>query len=101
MRSSPLQCRGWGAEIDPDYHRKQKELWDQVSRRSSLSALALAATAVRPISKEQKEKENSKKSSASPTKGLNADAAATAALKLRKEAVRHHLDRTTGSSEWQ
>lgn len=87
--TSLFQCRGWGAEIDPDYHRKQKELWDQVSRRSSLAALSLAATAVRPIgSKDQKDS----------TKGLSSTDAA-AALKLRKEAVRHHLDRTTGSSE--
>lgn len=60
-----------------------------MSRRSSLAALSLAATAVRPIgSKDQKDS----------TKGLSATDAA-AALKLRKEAVRHHLDRTTGSSE--
>lgn len=66
-----------------------------MSRRSSLSALSLAAaTAVRPItSKEQKEKENS-------TKGGGGGGLSSAdSLKLRKEAVRHHLDRTTGSSE--
>lgn len=60
-----------------------------------MSALSLAAaTAVRPItSKEQKEKENS-------TKGGGGGGLSSAdSLKLRKEAVRHHLDRTTGSSE--
>lgn len=84
-----------------------------MSRRSSLSALSLAAatTSVRPITKEEKEKQNSKKSS-SPSKGTAARRTATgdvdavdgvldaAALKMRKDAVRHHLDRTTGSSEW-
>lgn len=87
-----FQCRGWGAEIDPDYHRKQKDLWDQVSRRSSLSALSLAATAVRPITKEQKEKDNSKKSRKAGAGEV--DCVDAAAFKLR-----HHLDRTTGSSE--
>lgn len=68
-----FQCRGWGAEIDPDYHRKQKDLWDQVSRRSSLSALSLAAIAVRPATATKEQKE--------------------------KEKLRHHLERTTGSGE--
>lgn len=93
--------------MDPEMSKKQKELWEQVSRRSSLSALSLAST-VRPITKEEKEKENNKKSS--PTKAASARARvpgqayqidnrfpdAVIALKLRKDAVRHHLERTTG-----
>lgn len=39
-----FQCRGWGIEIDPELYKKQKDLWDQVSKRSSLSALSLAST---------------------------------------------------------
>lgn len=38
------QCRGWGIEIDPELYKKQRDLWDQVSKRSSLSALSLAST---------------------------------------------------------
>lgn len=107
-----LQSRGWGAEIDPDFHHKQKELWDQVSRRSSLSALSLASTALRSVTKNQKDKENSKKIY-SPTKGKNmiptgeVDCVQAISSKMRRTTadwttggVRHHLDRTTGSSEY-
>nr|CAD7438816.1 unnamed protein product [Timema bartmani] len=62
--------RGWGTELVPQHiaelYSKQMILWEQVSRRSSLSALSLASTTPRSISKEEKEKENNKKSS--PTK---------------------------------
>ncbi|XP_035898853.1 proteoglycan 4 isoform X8 [Anopheles stephensi] len=112
-KAGEYRNRGWGVEMNPDLFNKQVELWDQVSRRSSLSALSLASS-VRPITKEEKEKENNKKSS--PTKpfargarvpgsarpvelskaalpdGLNFSAAA----RSRKDAIRHHLERTTG-----
>uniref|UniRef100_A0A182NG27 Nuclear protein MDM1 n=1 Tax=Anopheles dirus TaxID=7168 RepID=A0A182NG27_9DIPT len=112
-KAGEYRNRGWGVEMNPDLFNKQVELWDQVSRRSSLSALSLASS-VRPITKEEKEKENNKKSS--PTKpaaraggrapggarpvegtkvlpdGLNLSAAA----RSRKDAIRHHLERTTG-----
>uniref|UniRef100_A0A1A9ZRT7 Nuclear protein MDM1 n=1 Tax=Glossina pallidipes TaxID=7398 RepID=A0A1A9ZRT7_GLOPL len=55
------RCRGWGIEIDPDLYKKQKDLWDQVSKNSSLSALSLASAMHRPITKEEKEQENNKK----------------------------------------
>nr|CAD7195378.1 unnamed protein product [Timema douglasi] len=65
-----VQHRGWGTELVPQHiaelYNKQMILWEQVSRRSSLSALSLASTTPRSISKEEKEKENNKKSS--PTK---------------------------------
>lgn len=42
------QYRGWGTELAPEHitqlYNKQIELWYQVSRRSSLSALSLAST---------------------------------------------------------
>lgn len=82
------------------------ELWDQVSRRSSLSALSLEPS-IRPISKEEKEKENNKKSS--PTKLGRGRAPGSARLidnrtitdgnlygRLKRENMRHHLERTTG-----
>ncbi|XP_052866169.1 serine/arginine repetitive matrix protein 1 [Anopheles cruzii] len=114
-KAGEYRNRGWGVEMNPDLFNKQVELWDQVSRRSSLSALSLASS-VRPITKEEKEKENNKKSS--PTKpatrravpggarpveiqkalpeGLNFSAAGATSSRSRKEAIRHHLERTTG-----
>ncbi|XP_058812605.1 putative uncharacterized protein DDB_G0277255 isoform X3 [Topomyia yanbarensis] len=102
------QNRGWGVEMNPELFTKQQELWDQVSRRSSLSALSLASS-VRPITKEEKEKENNKKSS--PTKpharGRIPGSArpveinrtlpdGLAFARSRKDNIRHHLERTTG-----
>lgn len=85
---------------------KQAELWDQVSRRSSLSALSLASS-IRPITKEDKERENKNKSS--PTKPSGRRQVGSARLidnrtitegnlygRLKRETVRHHLERTTG-----
>ncbi|XP_050083285.1 uncharacterized protein LOC126569918 isoform X2 [Anopheles aquasalis] len=111
-KAGEYRNRGWGVEMNPDLFNKQVELWDQVSRRSSLSALSLAST-VRPITKEEKEKENNKKSS--PTKpfarGARVPGGArpveigkplpdalnfSASARSRKEAIRHHLERTTG-----
>ncbi|XP_049532107.1 uncharacterized protein LOC125949261 isoform X2 [Anopheles darlingi] len=111
-KAGEYRNRGWGVEMNPDLFNKQVELWDQVSRRSSLSALSLAST-VRPITKEEKEKENNKKSS--PTKpfarGARVPGSArpleigkplpdalnfSASARSRKEAIRHHLERTTG-----
>uniref|UniRef100_T1GR30 Nuclear protein MDM1 n=1 Tax=Megaselia scalaris TaxID=36166 RepID=T1GR30_MEGSC len=99
------QNRGWGIEIDPDFHKKQKDIWDQVSKRSSLSALSLASSIHRPITKEEKDNENNKKSI--PTKSLkatrvpgqwhsvdNKDEAYI--LPQRFTTIRHHLERTTG-----
>lgn len=63
-----------------ELYTKQITLWDQVSRRSSLSALSLASSTHRHISKEEKEKENNKKSS--PTKALWPDHLAKANQKV-------------------
>uniref|UniRef100_A0A1B0BKC7 Nuclear protein MDM1 n=1 Tax=Glossina palpalis gambiensis TaxID=67801 RepID=A0A1B0BKC7_9MUSC len=60
-KAGEYKCRGWGIEIDPDLYKKQKDLWDQVSKNSSLSALSLASAMHRPITKEEKEQENNKK----------------------------------------
>lgn len=86
---------------------KQADLWDQVSRRSSLSALSLASS-IRPITKEDKERENKNKSS--PTKPSGRRVPGSARLidnrtitdgnlygRLKRETIRHHLERTTGS----
>jgi Nuclear protein MDM1 len=101
------QSRGWGIEINNDLYKKQMDLWDQVSMRSSLSALSLAS-AVRPITKEEKELENEKKSSPTKPAGrsrfpgqarLVDNKAVTDAItlgKIKRDAIRHHLERTTG-----
>lgn len=81
-------------------------MWDQVSRRSSLSALSLASS-IRPITKEDKERENKNKSS--PTKPSGRRIPGSARLidnrtitdgnlygRLKRETIRHHLERTTG-----
>ncbi|XP_063219223.1 uncharacterized protein LOC134529251 isoform X3 [Bacillus rossius redtenbacheri] len=66
-KAGEYKQRGWGNELVPQHiaelYNKQIALWEQVSRRSSLSALSLATTAPRSISKEEKDKENSKKTS--------------------------------------
>lgn len=80
-------------------------MWEHVSRRSSLEALALASS-IRTITKADKEKENNKKSS--PTKGVRFPGSAQlidnkSAVngfltnnRMRRNTVRHHLERTTG-----
>ncbi|KAH8294900.1 hypothetical protein KR018_004264, partial [Drosophila ironensis] len=102
-KAGEYKCRGWGVEIDPDLYKKQKDLWDQVSKRSSLSALSLASSVHRPITKEEKDQENNKKST--PLRkalkprvpgqgGLIEDE--ISALPTRFSNIRHHLERTTG-----
>lgn len=99
------QNRGWGVEINPDLYKKQKDLWDQVSRRSSLSALSLASAVHKPITKAEKDAANNKKSS--PIKATNAKNTSQinfidnkliqdAAMPSRILHIRHHLGRTTG-----
>lgn len=46
-KAGEYKSRGWGADMHPEILSKQKELWDQVSRRSSLSALSLASATAR------------------------------------------------------
>lgn len=66
---------------------------DQVSRRSSLSALSLATMALKSYTKEEKELDNNRKSS--PTKAYrNAENSA----RMIRDLIRHHLERTTGGS---
>ncbi|XP_065348408.1 uncharacterized protein LOC135945003 isoform X4 [Cloeon dipterum] len=120
-KAGEYKHRGWGTELVPehlaDIYGKQVVLWEQVSRRSSLSALSLASASPRAITKEEKEKENNKKSS--PTKGLarvpgradRVDGVLRAQVdkgavddkrepRSRKEfLVRHHLERTTGAED--
>ncbi|XP_055847449.1 proteoglycan 4 isoform X11 [Episyrphus balteatus] len=103
-KAGEYKCRGWGTEIDPTLFKKQKELWDQVSKRSSLSALSLASSIHRPITKEEKEQENNKKFT--PFKSVNKprvpgqahliDNKDESSLPARYSAIRHHLERTTG-----
>ncbi|XP_054746903.1 proteoglycan 4 [Anastrepha obliqua] len=105
-KAGEYKCRGWGIEIDPELYKKQRDLWDQVSKRSSLSALSLASSVHRPITKEEKEQENNKKSiplSKATQKSRvpghahmldNKDE--ISALPARFSNIRHHLERTTG-----
>ncbi|EDX12031.1 GD19455 [Drosophila simulans] len=94
-----------GIEIDPELYKKQKDLWDQVSKRSSLSALSLASSVHRPITKEEKEQENNKKSTPlqkaqkprAPGQAFLIDNKdEISALPARFSNIRHHLERTTG-----
>ncbi|XP_037729369.1 AF4/FMR2 family member lilli isoform X8 [Drosophila subpulchrella] len=104
-KAGEYKCRGWGIEIDPELYKKQKDLWDQVSKRSSLSALSLASSVHRPITKEEKEQENNKKSTPLQ-KAQKARVPGQAflidnkdeisALPARFSNIRHHLERTTG-----
>lgn len=107
--TSPPQTRAWSSETNRDLFNKQVELWNQVSRRSSLSALSLASS-VRPITKEEKDKENTKKSS--PTKAARIPGSARLVDnrtvtdgnlygRLRRETIRHHLERTTGHGKFE
>lgn len=76
-----------------------------MSRRSSLSALSLASAVHKPITKEEKEAANNKKSS--PIKNVSAKNVSQihfidnklihdAAIPARALYIRHHLGRTTG-----
>ncbi|XP_066963562.1 nucleolar protein dao-5-like isoform X48 [Macrobrachium rosenbergii] len=117
--------RGWGVETASErlaeIYSKQAELWEQVSRRSSLQALSLAAASPsRPISKAEKDIENSRRSS--PIKHVSTSSrerpttappkpkpaavhtqktpADKADLRSSKESTpRHHYDRTTGAAD--
>ncbi|XP_023175847.2 uncharacterized protein LOC111602795 isoform X7 [Drosophila hydei] len=107
-KAGEYKCRGWGIEIDPELYKKQRDLWDQVSKRSSLSALSLASTVHRPITKEEKDQENNKKSTPlqKPTQPQKPRVPGQAylidnkdeisALPARFNNIRHHLERTTG-----
>ncbi|XP_020810381.1 uncharacterized protein LOC110185693 isoform X8 [Drosophila serrata] len=104
-KAGEYKCRGWGIEIDPDLYKKQKDLWDQVSKRSSLSALSLASSVHKPITKEEKEQENNKKSTPLqkaqkprvPGQAFLIDNKdEISALPARFSNIRHHLERTTG-----
>ncbi|KAF7268517.1 hypothetical protein GWI33_018394 [Rhynchophorus ferrugineus] len=94
-KAGEYKHRGWGSELAPerlsDIYNKQIELWDQVSRRSSLSALSLASHMTnKSYTKEDKEEDNNRKSS--PTKAYrNAENNA----RMIRDIIRHHLERTT------
>nr|CAD7569299.1 unnamed protein product [Timema californicum] len=122
-----VQHRGWGTELVPQHiaelYNKQMILWEQVSRRSSLSALSLASTTPRSISKEEKEKENNKKSSPTKPTGsrmvsakpsttldkslqsyktkvdIGEDTKKDLARSRKDFLIRHHLERTTGAGD--
>ncbi|XP_071529659.1 uncharacterized protein [Panulirus ornatus] len=123
-QAGQYRYRGWGVETATEslaeIYSKQAELWEQVSRRSSLQALSLAsASPSRPISKAEKEIENSRRSS--PIKHVSKtsrERPSTAPPKPKPAAVhsqkpsdktdgktskestpRHHYERTTGTTE--
>lgn len=96
------QNRGWGTEMNPDLFAKQKDLWEQVSRRSSLSALSLASSVHKPITKAEKDAANNRKTS--PSKAFNKlshvqfidNKLISDGQSNRVLNIRHHLGRTTG-----
>ncbi|XP_038219340.1 serine/arginine repetitive matrix protein 1 [Zerene cesonia] len=63
-RAGEYKYRGWGTELAPDHitqlYNKQIELWYQVSRRSSLSALSLASTNHKALPRDEKDGKESK-----------------------------------------
>jgi len=69
--ANDYKCRGWGTDLVPPHmsqiYNQQMNLHEQASRRESLSALALAISTPRSMNKDEKEKENIRKSS-SPMK---------------------------------
>lgn len=105
---SQLQNRGWkGLDTHRELYSKHKDLLDQASRRSSLSALSLASS-IRPISKDEKDRENKNKSS--PLKAAGRSTIPGSARLVDNRTVtdgnifarfnmRHHLERTTGQGE--
>lgn len=100
-----LKNRGWKGAVDShrELYSKHKDLLDQASRRSSLSALSLASS-IRPITKDEKDRENKNKSS--PTKPSGRTIPGSARLVDNRTVtdgnifarfnIRHHLERTTG-----
>lgn len=89
--------------MKPDLYKKQNDLWEQVSRRSSLSALSLASTVHKPITKAEKDAANNKKSSpikatknVSQINFIDNKLIHEGAVPGRVLPIRHHLGRTTG-----
>ncbi|XP_060516039.1 uncharacterized protein LOC132695664 isoform X2 [Cylas formicarius] len=98
-KAGEYKHRGWGSELAPerlaDIYNKQVELWDQVSRRSSLSALSLASHMTKTYTKDEKDDDNNRKSS--PNKAYrNAENNA----RMIRDIIRHHLERTTGGPDF-
>ncbi|XP_028025622.1 uncharacterized protein LOC114239568 isoform X5 [Bombyx mandarina] len=66
-RAGEYKYRGWGTELAPEHltqlYNKQIELWYQVSRRSSLSALSLASTNHKVLPRDEKDGKESKNQS--------------------------------------
>lgn len=60
-RAGEYKYRGWGTELAPEHitelYNKQIELWYQVSRRSSLSALSLASANHKVLPKDEADKD--------------------------------------------
>merc|ERR1719431_877376 len=84
-QANDYKCRGWGTDLVPPHmsqiYNQQMNLHEQAARRESLSALALAISTPRSMNKDEKEKENLRKSSSpmkprssrprtAPTKGV-------------------------------
>ncbi|XP_070503754.1 uncharacterized protein [Chironomus tepperi] len=108
-KAGEYRNRGWCGETSRELYKKQQDLWKEVSRRSSLSALSLASSIKQPISKEDKERENKIKSS--PTKPSRRIPGSARLIdnrtatdgnlfgRFRRDNIRHHLERTTGSAD--
>ncbi|KAL7021660.1 hypothetical protein ACKWTF_011978 [Chironomus riparius] len=106
-KAGEYRNRGWCGETSRELYKKQQDLWKEVSRRSSLSALSLASSIKQPITKEDKDRENKIKSS--PTKPSRRIPGSARLIdnrtatdgnlfgRFRRDNIRHHLERTTGS----
>ncbi|KAL7021659.1 hypothetical protein ACKWTF_011978 [Chironomus riparius] len=108
-KAGEYRNRGWCGETSRELYKKQQDLWKEVSRRSSLSALSLASSIKQPITKEDKDRENKIKSS--PTKPSRRIPGSARLIdnrtatdgnlfgRFRRDNIRHHLERTTGSAD--
>ncbi|KAK7582176.1 hypothetical protein V9T40_013621 [Parthenolecanium corni] len=94
-KAGEYKHRGWGTELVPQHiaevYNKQIALWEHVSRRSSLSALTLATTTQKPraLTKEEKSKENNRKSAPYKLRETRQASVDRAASVLRKKTEKN------------
>ncbi|XP_063704209.1 uncharacterized protein LOC134833718 isoform X2 [Culicoides brevitarsis] len=96
-KAGEYKTRAWGIEINPELAKKQAEVFDQISRRSSLSALSLEPT-IKPM--QNGTKETSKKDEKPPRPRVPGQARAVGMdrslpdgllIRAKVDNVRYHL----------
>merc|ERR1719431_1432071 len=89
-QANDYKQRGWGTDLVPPHmsqiYNQQMNLHEQAARRESLSALALAIATPRSLNKDEKEKENLRKSS-SPNKPRSSRPRTAPPKTLKKASV--------------